>query len=120
MSGPTYGKLFGGDLFRIENCSPTFVWSSNSQFLAVPQWRGIWRKRQQLLILDIEEKKVYTSRKKFRLLILNSFSDGILSLTESPLRKPQRLNISLNEIKHKVKTSIDLIQGTISQRPQEH
>jgi hypothetical protein len=120
MSGPTYGKLFIGDIFRIEKCSPTFVWSNDSRYLAVPQWRGIWLRREQLLILDIKDKKIYVSRKKYRLLIVNSFVDGIISLTESPLGKPKEIRISLDEIEQKYKISTDLIQGTPSPRPREH
>ncbi len=120
MSGPTSGKLFIGDIFRIEKCSPTFVWSNDSRYLAVPQWCGFLRKREHLLILDLEDKKIYVSRKKYRLLILNSFVDGIISLTESPLWRPKEIRISLDEIEQNYKISTDLIQGTPGTSPMEH
>jgi hypothetical protein len=118
MSGPTYGKLFVGDMFRIEKCSPTFVWSDDSRYLAVPQWGGAWLLRsERLLILDAMEKKIFVSNNKYKLIIVNSFTDGIISLTESPLKKTKEISISLEEVARNYKISTALIQGTPSQRP---
>jgi len=120
MSGPTYGKLFIEDIFRIENCSPTFIWSNDSRYLAVAQWCGVLTKKEKLLVLDINQKKIYSSKKKFKLLILNNFVNGIITMTQSPLWKPREVTVSLEEVEQKYKISTDLIQGTPSLSPKDY
>lgn len=120
MSGPTYGKLFVGKHFRIENCSPTFAWSTDSRYLAVPQWCGFWRRRERLLVLDVLEKKIYESRAKYILVILDGFENGAFLATESPLRKEKKLKISLDEIKQTYTVKTDLLQGSESIRPKDY
>ena len=109
MSGPTFGKLFVGKEFRIENCSPTFTWSSDSRYLAVPQWCGIWRHRERIIVLDVIGKKIYESRRKFNLLIFDGFENGAFLATDSPLRKEKKLRISLREIKEKYRLKKNLL-----------
>ena len=117
MSGPTFGKLFIGNEFRIKNCSPTFTWSSDSRYLAVPQWCGIWRRRQRILVLDIIGKKIYESRRKFNFLIFDGFEDGVFLVTDSPLKKEKKLRISMKEIKENYRQKKNLLQGSESVHP---
>ncbi len=120
MSGPTYGKLFVGKDFRIENCSPTFTWSADSRYLAVPQWRGFWRRRERILVLDVLEKKIYESRTKYILVILDGFENGEFLVTESPLRNEKKLKISLDEIKKTYTLKTNLLHGSESLRPKDY
>lgn len=97
MSGPTKGTLIIEGLFQIPDCSPTFVWSNDSQYLAVPQWKYWFRRRERLLILDVSDETIYASRSIYPLLILNDFDDGILTGTDSPVWKPKEVKISVHE-----------------------
>jgi len=97
MAGPTKGILSIDDVFQIPDCSPTFVWSNDSRYLAVPQWKYWLRKRQRLLIVDVTDRFIMASRSIYRVLILMTFSDGIICGTDSPLWKPRQIQISLEE-----------------------
>ncbi len=119
MSGPTYGKLFVGDTFRIENCNPTFKWSEDSRYVAVPKWIGSLWKRERLLVLDLHEMKIYTSRKKWGLLVVDGSSGGVISLTNSPHHKPKQIRVPMEEVRNKYTVSTDLLQGTEDTRPKE-
>lgn len=97
MSGPTKGLLSVEPLFDIPDCSPSFIWSHDSRYLAVPQWKYWFRRRERLLIINTHQKAVFASRSVFRLLILDSFRDGIIVGTDSPLRKPRRITLVVDE-----------------------
>ena len=103
MSGPTKGTLIIEGLFQILDCSPIFIWSSDSQYLAVPQWKYWFRRRERLLILDTKEKIIHASRSIYQLLILNDFDDGILTGIDSPVWKPKKVKISVHEALAKYK-----------------
>src|SRR5689334_21827942 len=63
MGNPTSGILCVSKGLHIERCNPSFVWSENSRFLAVPQYfnkLGVFR-RQRLLVIAFEEHRVYAS-----------------------------------------------------------
>lgn len=55
MSGPTIGILSISDILEVPDCSPTFLWSDDSRYLAVPQWKYFLRRRQRLLIADMDQ-----------------------------------------------------------------
>jgi len=103
MAGPTKGILIIEGLFQIPDCSPTFVWSNDSQYLAVPQWKYWFRRRERLLILDANEKSIHASRSIYQLLILNDFDDGILTGIDSSLWKPKQVKVSVCEALAKYK-----------------
>jgi len=120
MSGPTYGKLFVGKDFRIENCSPTFAWSADSRYIAIPQWQGFWRRKEKILVLDMLEKKIYESREKYKLLIVDGFVNEEFLITESPIRKKKKLKISLRNVIETYKVKTNLLQGSESLQPKDY
>lgn len=95
MSGPTYGQLAVSDM-TIPDCSPTFVWSSDSRFLAVPQWkRGLMRwRRQRLLIVDVLQRLAYESPSRYRLLRVDGFDTGCFVLTNDPFGAADSFRVS--------------------------
>jgi len=103
MAGPTKGNLIIKNVFQIPDCSPTFVWSNDSQYLAVPQWKYWFRRRERLLILDANKKTIHASRSIYQLLILNDFVDGILTGIDSPVWKPKEIKVSVREALAKYK-----------------
>lgn len=98
MSGPTKGIVLIHDVFKIPDCSPTFVWSNDSRYLAVPQWKYRLRRRERLLIVDMHMRMIYASRSIYRLLTLNSFNNEVLSGIDSQGTNQKPINVSLSEI----------------------
>ena len=58
MSGPTSDQLELSNGFELNDCSPVFIWSVDSQYLAAPQWirRLFFGPKQRLLIVEAEHK----------------------------------------------------------------
>lgn len=85
MSNPTVGILQTSDGLELPKCSPAFLWSDDSRWLAVPQWRhrfGLFQ-RQRLVIVAREERAVYVSRFTYWLMQPTSFVDGVLEMQVS-------------------------------------
>lgn len=90
MGGPRHGILCLSAGLHLPHCSPVFVWSQDSRYLAVPQfiasfWRG---RRQQLLVIDVAERWIYRSVETARLFSPESFVDGRLTAIRNPHRRP--------------------------------
>jgi hypothetical protein len=85
MSNPTVGTLTISDGLELLKCSPAFLWSDDSRYLAVPQWewRFVSSWRQRLVIVDVERRTRYTSRFAERLLLPVTFAQGKLELLPS-------------------------------------
>ncbi len=99
MSNPTKGNLTINGVLVLRDCSPTFCWSDDSRFLAIPKWRiGIFRKNQRLAVIDSKEQKVYVSTNKFGLITVENFTDDSFVLTSSPVRNSKRVVVPLSEI----------------------
>src|SRR5436190_23130627 len=64
MSNPTSGILCVSNGLHIPRCNPSFIWSDDSRFLAVPHYFnqfGLIR-RQRLLVIWFEKRSVYASK----------------------------------------------------------
>jgi hypothetical protein len=85
MSNPTIGTLRISDGFELAQCSPAFLWSDDSRYLAVPRWdRGFlsyWQ--QRLMIVDVEQRTAYTSQFKAALLLPRTFERGKVEVVVS-------------------------------------
>jgi hypothetical protein len=64
MGNPTIGTLEVSDGLRLKHCNPAILWSSDSRYLAVPQYRLIagLQLRQRLVVVDHVEKRVHGSK----------------------------------------------------------
>ena len=98
MSGPTKGTLVISSLFDISDCNPAFVWSDDSRYLAVPQWKYWLFRRERLLLIDTQTRTIFASSSRFRLLDLQSFTAGIIAGVDSPIWRPKPIEISLAEV----------------------
>jgi hypothetical protein len=88
MSNPTVGTLRTSDGLELLKCNPAFIWSDDSRFLAVPQWRrrfGLFR-RQRLAIVDVVARIVYVSRFTHWLMLPTTFEGGRLEVLVSDRR----------------------------------
>ena len=83
MSAPTLGTLSVSCELHIERCSPSFVWSDDSRFLAVPQYflKFGWLRRQRLLVIAFHERRVYASRASTSYFQPECFVGGYLVVT---------------------------------------
>ena len=94
MGNPTYGTLRLSTGLKLEKCSPSFLWSSDSRYLAVPQFFdrfGIFR-RQRLLVIDVQGQTVFASPDFTYYFQPESFSDGRLIVTKNPFKSAQRVD----------------------------
>lgn len=85
MSNPTSGLLCVTSGPHIERCSPSFVWSDDSRYLAVPQFSGFLG-RARLLVVSFEEKGVFASKITAWHFQPETFSGGQLLLKVNPHR----------------------------------
>ena len=66
MSNPTRGTLTLSTGLRLDSCNPSFVWSDDSRYLAVPWYfvrLGIFR-RQRIAIVDVSSRRVFVSSRR--------------------------------------------------------
>jgi hypothetical protein len=93
MDVPTQGTLCLSAGLHLEHCSPAFVWSADSRFLAVAQfaqtfWLGL---RQHLLVIDVAKRQVYRSAGMGLYLQPETFSEGRLTVIRQR-RRPVTLS----------------------------
>ncbi len=96
MGAPTSGTLVINDEFKLNNCNPSAVWSTNSQYLAIPQWTD--KKMQKLVVIDTKSGKLTISKKTFNVLVLNSFNNNIISGIDSPNTKNEEFTIDFTRM----------------------
>lgn len=103
MGGPTCGTLVisenrkGGQVMaRVELCSPSFVWSSDSRALAVPQWRK--DRSQRLCVVSVPAGVVRAAPGTFAVLELHAFEQGIVRGVDSPIHLPESFAITVEEL----------------------
>lgn len=90
MSNPTSGLLCVTGGLHMERCSPSFVWSDDSRYLAVPQYSPFLQ-RARLLIISFEEKCVFASKVRVWYFQPESFSSGQLLVKIAPHRSTTRV-----------------------------
>src|SRR5688500_7244555 len=66
QGSPTIGTLKLSNGMTFESCSPSVVWSDDSKFLAVPQWKRT--QHQRLLVVSIERRSFGYAPEKFSVL----------------------------------------------------
>jgi hypothetical protein len=89
MSNPTRGTLTLSTGLRLDGCNPSFVWSNDSRYLAVPRYfvrLGLFR-RQRMAIVDVSARRVFVSPETAFYFQPESFRGGVLIATREPTRK---------------------------------
>ena len=94
MGNPTYGTLKLSNGLSLPKCNPSFIWSDDSRYLAVPHyftWCFLFRK-QRMFIIDVEEHRVYASNEHTWYFQPDSFSKGRLVAIINPSdHKPRKI-----------------------------
>ena len=103
MGAPTRGKLVVSDNslggrthFSVESCNPSFVWSSDSRALAVPQWTP--NRRQRMCIVSVPSGAVQAVAGEFSVLELHSLEQGIIRGVDSPIYMPRSFAFSVEAL----------------------
>jgi len=95
MSNPTSGLLQLSTGVMISDCNPSFIWSDDSRYPAVPRWAlraGVLR-GQRLLVVEPAKNQVFESSWFWGFLQPESFAKGQLVVVRNPTRpRPQRLS----------------------------
>jgi hypothetical protein len=103
MGAPTSGTLVisenrpgGRILARLESCNPSFVWSSDSRALALPQWTP--SRGQRMCIVSLPSGKVRPVVGEFRVLVLQAFEQGVVRGIDSPIYMPRTFELSVGDL----------------------
>jgi len=86
MSNPTCGTLKLSMGLQLDRCNPSFIWSEDSRYLAVPRYFvrfGLFR-RQRMVVIDTLERKAGASPEIAFYYQPESFSNGLLVVTKEP------------------------------------
>lgn len=86
MGNPTIGILRLSNGFELDRCNPSFIWSDDSRYLAVPRYFnrfGLFR-RQRVVVVDVVDGCVLESNKIACYFQPESFSNGQLIVTQEP------------------------------------
>jgi hypothetical protein len=96
MGAPTSGTLRLSDGRTLEGCNPSMVWSTDSRFLAVPVWTR--DRKQRLCLLEVPNGDARCAARLYRVLELKSFSDGVVEGIDSPIHRPRRVRVAVEEL----------------------
>jgi hypothetical protein len=94
MGNPTAGLLCVTGGPHMQRCNPSFVWSDDSRYLAVPQFHG-FLDRQRILIVALEEKCVFASKERAGYFQPESFLAGQLIVTVNPSRSARVMTFDI-------------------------
>lgn len=93
MSNPTCGMLKLSSGLQLDGCNPSFIWSDDSRYLAVPRYfvrLGLFR-RQRIVVIDTVDRKALASPETTFYYQPESFSDGLLVVTKEPTRAATKI-----------------------------
>ncbi len=97
MGAPTAGELtLSNGIISRQRCNPSMVWSSDSEYLAVPEWTE--DRNQRLLVISMSRRQFGYAPKEYRVLQLESFDDAIVRGIDSPAYMPKRVKVDISEI----------------------
>jgi hypothetical protein len=93
MGNPTIGTLNLSNGIDIANCNPSFAWSEDSRYLAVPQFRFVLglQFHQRLLVVDVLARIIHASRGIAWYIQPKTFASGMLSVDLDPAKNPREL-----------------------------
>ena len=93
MSNPTRGVLTLTTGLRLEDCNPSFVWSDDSRYLAVPRYFFRMRlfRRQRMAVIDVVARRVFVSPETAFYFQPDSFTGGELIATSEPFGQAEQV-----------------------------
>ena len=97
MGNPTLGTLCVSNGLHIPDCNPSFIWSDDSQFLAVPQFfrrLGLFT-RSRLLVVSFRQHQVFASRITCYYFQPETFSRGTLVVEVNPFSSKRKVEFKV-------------------------
>jgi hypothetical protein len=93
MSNPTRGTLRLSTGLRLDGCNPSFIWSDDSRYLAVPWYFLRWHvfRRQRMAVVDLIGRRVVVSPETAFYFQPESFCAGVLTATREPAQRGDRV-----------------------------
>jgi len=108
MGNPTVGTLTTSTGLQVEYCNPSFIWSDDSTYIAVPQYSysRFWGfGKQRLLIIDVSKNMKWQSPKLAHYIQPETFDSGEISFIMNPFKKPIASKYTTNTIKETFKAT---------------
>ena len=102
MGNPTIGTLLLSSGLKVENCNPSFVWSDDSNFLAVAQYSANWFGgigKQKLLIINVLENCAWRSPKLAYYIQPATFREDKIKVILNPFHKSREQHFTMESIK---------------------
>jgi len=99
MSNPTYGTLHTRSGLVLDYCSPSFIWSDDSRYLAVPQFfmRLKTFRRQRMVIIDTKARCAYRSPEVAYYYQPENFTAGSLTAIVEPFKTKKMIQWQVPE-----------------------
>lgn len=108
MGNPTVGTLVTSNGLQVGYCNPSFIWSDDSVYLAVPQYSysRFWGVgKQRLLVIEIGTNMKWQSPKLAHYIQPESFERGEISIVMNPFKKPTMTKYDINTIRRTFEAS---------------
>jgi tetratricopeptide (TPR) repeat protein len=96
MGAPTSGTLRLSSGLTRNHCNPSMVWSSDSEYLAAPQWTQTMN--QRLMIISLSRRLHRYASGQYRVLQLESFDNGVIRGIDSPAHLPAPIQVDISKI----------------------
>ena len=93
MGAPTRGTLRISNGLTRERCSPSFVWSEDSEHLAIPEWTE--RRNQRLVIVSMSRREGRYAPGEYSVLELAEFDGGVVRGVDSPIHLPRVVEVDV-------------------------
>ena len=81
------------------------IWNESSDKAAIPYWTPY--RSQKLAIIDVNEMKILISEKKFRVIQVSKFENGVIYGIDSPIYEPETIEFNVETEKYLKELKID-------------
>jgi hypothetical protein len=95
MGGPMVSTLSLSNGLTIKGCNPSIVWSSDSQYLVVPQWES--NSQQKLLLVEPAAHRTTVMPGTYGVLLLESFENSVINCIDLSYRIPKKLKLDITK-----------------------
>ena len=108
MGNPTTGTMTTSTGLQVEHCNPSFIWSDDSIYIAVPQYsygRFLGLGKQRLLIIDVNKNMIWQSSKLAHYIQPKSFECDEISIVMNPFKRPLTSNYNISTVMETFKST---------------
>lgn len=73
------------------------IWSDDSKYLAIPKWTR--NHNQRMILIEVKTMSIKELKKKYRVLQLESFKEGIIEGIDSPIYQTAKIRVNIEDFK---------------------